>query len=318
MILRIIDCSNLIYAGYYGNRRKPTICRGVREKDGMWEDASIPVGGLNFALKFIYSLKDENTDIIPVFDKSPRIKNQMYSDTFGAASYKAGRGKSATPTQIRDIRFNKKWTEDVLNKCGFNCQSAEGYEADDIIYTLVEYYKSSYDHIYIHTKDSDLSFLVDDHVSIAKAGNVGKEITKANYYYTAKTGDNCLYNTIHLHKLYKGDTADNIPGIGYEWASRFTEMFDKEDMTKLGDLDFARKCLRVMVKKYPTENGASLVLPTFNILCPLLVPEELLNLYETEPDWHQLAGYWLNQCRTEVDNWDCESLVEEFIEEYYD
>ena len=57
MVLRIIDCSNLIYAGYYGNRRQPKIGRGMREVDGMWEDTAIPFSGVLFALKFIKSLR---------------------------------------------------------------------------------------------------------------------------------------------------------------------------------------------------------------------------------------------------------------------
>lgn len=317
MILRIYDASNYIYAGYYGYRRNVTINRGVREINGIWSENSFPANGVVFLLKNVFENEDGNTTHMIVFDRSPTIKRKMYADMTGDAyGYKGNR--DSEPSKVAEIKFQKQLTEACCRKAGLCVQAVEGYEADDVIHTLVGMYKNDYEHIYIHTKDSDLAYLVDDNVSIAKVGEQGKIINKENYSFTVKTGHNIDYNTVHLNKLIKGDSADNIPGIGKIWAKYINKYVNLDNVGTFGDLNICRDILRKVVTDQSEIPNSHRVIPTFNLIVPLTVPLDCIDDFEHEPEWNMIEYYFLNKFNQEVDKWDCELLVNEFLELYND
>ena len=311
MDLHILDTSNYIYAGSFNNK---VISRGVRETNGEYCANNAPIGGVLFLLKQARELTNDNTIVMPVFDRTPDIKRDMYTNVFGNPyGYKGNR-----PAKKIDISYQKEYAEQILRQLGYPVQAVDGYEADDVIYSLVKYFKYDFDHIYIHTRDSDLTFLVDDTVSIAPVGDKGKVIDMANYTAVADKTGFCTYNTVHLRKLCTGDTSDNIPGVGWKWAELIDNCIkDKNENRKLGDLDVARKYIKEAIVANPTEPGAHSVLSTFNIICPLLVPEGEIDDSDMDVDFEKFA-YFLGGWVVSLDRWGFEDQLADYIDNYYE
>lgn len=308
MELHILDCSNYIYAGAFSNK---AIARGVREDNGEYRANDAPIGGVRFLLRQISALMRPGVDIMPVFDRVPEIKREMYRTAFGYDGYKANR-----PPKKIDITEQQRYAELVLRDLGFPVQSVDGYEADDVIYSLVKYYKDDYEHIYIHTKDSDLFFLVDANTSIATVGEKGKEIDIYSYPTLVKNDEHTLYNTVHLRKLCRGDTSDNIPGVGWEFAEKLDAIVPTEEYAKFGDLDLCREYIKRVITENPTMAGGHNILRTFNILCPLLIGFEELNDVEQDVDAGKWS-YYMNDWNPSLDNWGLEDMLADYIESYY-
>ena len=309
MVLHIVDISNALYAGMFSNF---WVSRGVREIDGLWKANEAPVGAIRFTLKILREMLGPDSIVMPVIERAPHIKRQMYFDTLGEEyGYKAGRKEK--PEHFDTI---KDYLEVVLRDLGFPVQYAEGYEADDLIYTLVELHKYDFEKIYVHTRDSDLFFLVSDNVEIAKVGTQGKVVTMENYSRVAIKDMWTSYNTIHLNKLLKGDKSDNIPGIGLEWGERLDTVV--EDYAKLGNLDYARKCLRECSIKYSECENSHKLVSMFNLVVPLSVPEELINFDEQDVNMDKLDDYYLNGFNASFDRWNLEEMLYSYIDKYYE
>lgn len=311
MDLHIFDVSNYIYAGAYSNKK---VSRGVRETNGRYEENSAPIGGVAYLLSRIARIAiDPNCIVIPVFDNPPEIKRQMYGEAFGdPKGYKGTR-----PTKRFDVNPQKDYAEIILRDIGFPVQSLEGYEADDIIYSLVKYYKDDFEHIYIHTRDSDLFFLVDNNVSIATVTKQDKVINRWNYELSVKSGEHVLFNTIHFRKMCSGDSSDNIPGVGIKWGEKLDEIIEDDMYERLGDLDLCRKYIIQAVAANPDIPGGHNVLRTFNIICPLLVPFEALDNSEFEIDWDKFS-YYQNDWDSTRDKWNLEDMLRDYIDSYYE
>lgn len=311
MYLHIVDLSNALYAGMSSNK---WVSRGVREVNGEWEANQAHVGAILFSLKILREMMGPESVVIPVIERTPHIKRKMYEEVTGDEyGYKAGRKEK--PAHFDDIKDYLEW---VLRDLGFPVQYAEGYEADDIIYTLVELYKNDFEKIFVHTKDSDLYFLVSDNVEIAKVGEQGKVITLENYSRVVAKDVYMWYNTIHLSKLYKGDSSDNIPGIGKEWAPRIDALISEEDYPKLGNLDLVRSYLRKASIEYAECAGSHLLVPIFNLVVPLKVPEELLDLDEYDVDKYKLDDYYLRGFDQKADKWNLDEKLRDYIDKFYE
>lgn len=314
MELHILDTSNYLYAGSYNNF---WVGRGVRESDGQYQANEAPMGGVRFLLSQAQKFCSSNSIVMPVFDRAPTIKRKMYFDAFGDEyGYKGNRDKS--DDKKLEIENSKWYAEAIMSNMGFQTQSAEGYEADDVIYSLVLYYRDDFEKIYIHTRDSDLTFLVSDNVEIAKVGDKGKCIDLRSYPELARTGEYTWYNTLNFIKLYYGDKSDNIPGVGKEWVDRVDSVIPAADYPKLGDLDLARKYLREVMSKYPTAPNSHKLIEVFNILSPLKVPYELLNDEEPDVDYRKLNDYYLQNWNRDNDQWGLEDLLSEYIDKFYE
>ena len=313
MNLHIFDTSNYLYAGSAG--RCPLISRGIRESAGEYMDNVAPIGGVKFLLSEISKFISDDNVLMPVFDRTPEIKRQMYYEAFGDMYGYKGNRKSSELSEY--VKVQKPYAERILIDMGFSVQAIEGYEADDIIYSLVKMYKDDFEHIYIHTRDSDLDFLVDTNVSIAQVGTHGKVINRYNYETVVDKDNHTLFCTHHLRKLCKGDVSDNIPGIGKEWAVKMDEVIKDNDYAKLGDLDLCREYLKQTVLNNPTLPRAHMVLKIFNILCPLLVNFDELNNDEQNIDMDKLR-YYLHNWNSKEDRWNLEDMLSEFIDSFYE
>ena len=314
MNLHLFDCSNYIYAGASRGKEQPHVTRGIRESNMDYTANTAPIGGVRYFINELEKYTHSDAVLMPVIDSTPTIKRKMYYDLFGLEfGYKGNR-----PAPPEYIPLQKEYLYEVLKDCNFLVQRAEGYESDDLIYTLTKMYKDDFDKVYIHTRDSDLSFLVSDNVEIAKVGDLGKCIDMSNYGERVNRDSYVFYNTILFHKLYGGDTSDNIPGIGWDWASRIDSIIPSEDYNKLGDLDLSRDYLRKASIKYADFEKSHTLTSVFNIIAPLDVPEDFLDTSEQDINYDKFYKYYVPGWNANADVWGCEALLEDYINRYYD
>ncbi len=183
--------------------------------------AGEPTGGLYgltaMLLKIIAQLKPDA--LVAAYDlPEPTFRKQLYDD------YKAGRAKADEALVAQMIR-----SRDVFAGFGIPIYEAPGFEADDIIGTIVERFKSRRDwRVIIASGDMDTLQLVDD---------------KRGLVYTLKKGinDTILYDEVAVrarfgfgpellpdYKGLAGDPSDNIigiKGIGEKTATELIKNF---------------------------------------------------------------------------------------------
>lgn len=313
MVLHILDASNYCYAG--GINEKAVVVRGVRENNGAYEENGAPIGGVRFLLSQVFKLDKADNVVMPVFDSPPKFKEEMFDQLYGGArKYKGTRPESSARSTAH---ISREYAYKVLEDLGYPVQKADGYEADDLLYSLVEYYKNDFEHVYVHTRDSDMSFLVSDNVSISTVGDMGKNIDLQNYTIAVDKDNYTPYNTIHIRKTLLGDRSDNIPGVGMEWGPKLDAVIPTSELRKLGDLDLCRRYIKQAIAENPTVPNGHALLSTFNIVCPLKVPTELLNDTEQMVD-EDKKQYYVADWNPKIDHWNLEEMLAEYIDAYND
>lgn len=173
----------------------------------------------------------------------------------GAEKYKSNR------TKLGDTDFeNIGIVKSILDEAGYNTYKYDGYEADDLIYHLVNATSDKFNATIIVTPDADVLVNI-------KPGVVGHRY-KSSKGYTAVTVDNfekylseemkCTvpYNSLMLFKCTVGDKSDCIDGIkkfgpkafdklvsylntlGINWSACGTYEATKSILTKLGEVGY--------------------------------------------------------------------------------
>ena len=307
MNLHILDSSNYIYQGAAFNKM---IARGVREDSGSYRANDAPIGGVKFLIDRVCDLLSPENKVVIAFDKLPTVKREMYTNCFGVSGYKATRQHRNS-----SIYAQRYYAEQILRDMDFPVLSVDGYEADDIIYSFVKYYAADYEHVYVHTRDSDLSFLVSENVSIDKVGTQGKYIDLYNYRTEALSNYELTYNLVMVVKLMIGDTSDNIPGVGTWVGEALDTIYGAEDYRKCGDLDVCRNMLREVAKKFPDKPKSHNLVMVFNLRAPLLVPLENIELYDEDYDADKLK-YYTHNWNKDYDHWHLEDMLLEYIDSY--
>ncbi len=189
----ILDSYGLIYRAYFAlithpltNTKKENISAVVIFFKNLRSLLS------RYKPKYLYAAFDSRT---------PTFRHEMYKE------YKATRDK--TP---EDLHAQVPWIENILTGLGIPVLRMDGYEADDIIATVVAKCKAEGRQCRILSADKDLLQLVDDY---CKAMQPDKEnggwITQGAQEVTAKWGIGPDKILDYLSLV--GDTADNVPGV---------------------------------------------------------------------------------------------------------
>jgi len=197
----------------------------------------VPTGGLYGLVSMLVKLiTDLNPDyIVAAYDlPKPTYRHAAFKD------YKAGRPKADEALVSQIIR-----SRDIVQAFGIPIYDCEGFEADDVIGTIVEKLKGEKDlEIIIASGDMDTMQLIDD---------------SRVQVYTLKKGitDTILYNEkgvierygfipalIPDYKGLRGDPSDNIPGVAGVGEKTATIL-----ISKFGTLDDIYSIL----KKHPEE-----------------------------------------------------------------
>ena len=178
-------------------------------------DLKLNVGGLSGVDK-----------IISVMDSTSKLlRQQIYPD------YKKARREDISKEKefVRENRFN---LARHISKYGIQHIMKNGYESDDIIYTLAQKLKKDYD-VWIYTVDKDLMQMIEKNVSIITWN--AKGYTLVEYDDTSYLYDRFMlnsYSDIFTHLVYVGDSSDSIEGVAGVGKKTISLLIDE-----FGDVD---------------------------------------------------------------------------------
>lgn len=190
--LLLIDSFALIFRAYYAY--PPTLSN----KDGKLTNAVY--GFTSLLLDVLDRFKPEY--VVAVFDpQTPLIRQSEM------VLYKANR-KETDQELLDQIPLVK----DVLDAFDIPVLKVDGYEADDVIGTLVKNHTGKDLDIIIVTGDQDIFQLIDNSTKVFLAG---RKFSESKLYDAKKVFEKLSITPEQVtdYKALKGDTSDNIPGV---------------------------------------------------------------------------------------------------------
>lgn len=229
--LLLIDGSSLAYRSFYAFMNNP-----LRNSKGF--NTSGVYGFTRSIIKVLNEIKPEYA--VCSFDlPKPTIRHKEYKD------YKAKRKKMPDELSLQ-IPYIKKITESI----GISIIEKEGYEADDVIYTIAKLGEKNNCSVVIFTFDKDIMQILDENIKIFNMHSKGSEWIDEKGVIE-KFGVKPDYLPTYLS--FVGDASDNIIGIkglGKKLAiSLINEFGDMDNI--INNIDNIRK---EEIKKIISEN----------------------------------------------------------------
>ncbi|HPR17841.1 MAG TPA: DNA polymerase I [Candidatus Cloacimonadota bacterium] len=201
--LFLIDGTAIIYRSFFAFIRNPLY-------NSKGQNTSAIYGTINAFLRMMDRYNLEHVAIS--FDRREKTFRHEITET-----YKANR-----PPAPEELHQQVEPIKEFFHLIGLKEISCAGYEADDVLATLAEKYKSEYD-VIIVTGDKDFAQLVDDDV---KLYDPSKEVVLDEKAIIEKYGLKPEQFIDYL--AICGDAADNIPGvkgIGPKGAEKLLQEF---------------------------------------------------------------------------------------------
>lgn len=190
----LVDAFGIIFRSYYA-----FITRPLKNKNG--ENVSALFG---FFRGIFSILRKENPDylLIALEGKGPCFRNKIYPE------YKANRQETPEDLKEQIVKII-----DLIEKLGFPHFYQDGFEADDIIGTLTEWYTEKEDcEVLIFSSDKDLRQLVKERVSLCRPDPKSNQ----NLFYAREEifQEMGIYpEQVADYLALTGDKSDNIPGV---------------------------------------------------------------------------------------------------------
>ena len=209
-ILMLIDGPSLVYRGYFA-------LPPLTMSDGTLVNAVF--GFLQIVLRGMQDLKPDFAMLS--FDVGkPQFRFDAYPE------YKAGR-----PSMPDDLRAQFPIVREIAQMMNIPIRELPGYEADDVIGSLVQHAPRAGVDAYIVSGDLDGLQLVNDHVRLLTT-RMGVAATVI--YDEAKVMERYGLRPDQMldYKALKGDTSDNIPGVpgvGEKTAIQLLQQFETLD-----------------------------------------------------------------------------------------
>jgi DNA polymerase-1 len=200
--LTVIDTFAFFFRAYYA-------LPPLKSNDGF------PTGLLTGFINFIHQLQNLHmTDfIVFALDSKSSFRKELYP------LYKANR-----PEPPQDLMMQLEVAISWIEKMGFKTLTKDGFEADDVIATLMRLAKEQEIYGKMVSSDKDLYQLIDDNKIVlydwVKKKNIGQEECVKKFGVEPKY-------FVDFQALI-GDSSDNIPGvpgIGPKTASKIINMF---------------------------------------------------------------------------------------------
>jgi len=188
-VATVIDTFGFFFRSYYA------LPQYLKTKDGF------PTGLLTGFVNFIASLQkkhDSDYIVFAIDSKGPTFRNELDEN------YKANR-QPPPDDLLKQLPIAIEW----INKMGYKTLGKEGYEADDMIATVVKFAKQKGIHVRVVSHDKDLYQLIDDGrvvlVDAIKNSIIDEDFCLKKYGIHPK-------QFIDYQALL-GDSADNVPGV---------------------------------------------------------------------------------------------------------
>ena len=215
----ILDTSTLFYRAAFSKLDEVNTFKSLEPVyeyiSDVIRDLKLNVGGLSGVDK-----------IISVMDSTSKLlRQQIYPD------YKKARREDVSKEKefVRENRFN---LARHISKYAIQHIMKNGYESDDIIYTLAQKLKKDYD-VWIYTVDKDLMQMIEKNVSIITWN--AKGYTLVEYDDTSYLYDRFMlnsYSDIFTHLVYVGDSSDSVEGVAGVGKKTISLLIDE-----FGDVD---------------------------------------------------------------------------------
>jgi len=269
--LVILDTFNFLHRAYYA------IPKSFRAPDNTPTNAVY--GVCSMIISLINEIKPEYV-IAALDSKKPTFRVEEFSN------YKAQRKE-----MDEELRVQIPIVFDAIEKMGILKVNCEGYEADDVIGTLVERYQGSFE-IFILSNDRDLWQLISPNVKVMLPNTKGtfEEVNNNNVKSRLEFDKQFLTD----YKALRGDTADNIPGvfgIGEVTAKKLISEYQTieniySNIEKIKPESLKKKLVESVETAYISKKLATIILD-----CPIVlniedaklkpgVSEELVELFE--------------------------------------
>ncbi|MFM2226804.1 MAG: hypothetical protein RL664_147 [Bacteroidota bacterium] len=265
--LFLLDAYALIFRAYYAFIRTPRINSKGLNTGAMY-------GFTNTLLDILNNEKPSH--IAVVFDAPEQTLREIDYE-----AYKANR--SETP---EDIKLAVPYIKKIVEAFNIPMLIAPGYEADDIIGTLVKKAEEKGFHTYMMTPDKDYGQLVSDKSFIYKPGyQGGKAEILGEAEVCAKFNIQNVSQVIDLLGLM-GDAVDNIPGIpgiGEKTAAKLLAEFGSLEGL-LANTDKLKGKQKENVENFREQGILSKKLATIMLDAPTPLDEEALKVSEINKD----------------------------------
>ncbi|MDH4944142.1 DNA polymerase I [Sulfurimonas sp. C5] len=188
-VVTVIDTFGFFFRSFYA------LPQHLKTKDGF------PTGLLTGFTNFISTLQKEHDSdylIFAVDSKGPTFRNEIDEN------YKANR-QAPPPELTMQLPVAIEW----INKMGYKTLGLTGFEADDMIATVVKFAKEKGYIVRVVSHDKDLYQLIDDDKVVLVDAIKRKSINEAACYekYGVTPKQFIDYQSI------LGDSADNVPGV---------------------------------------------------------------------------------------------------------
>lgn len=197
----LLDTSTLFYRSAYSTYEDVKMFNDLTPFYEYLEEAieriKFEVGGI-IGVSCVISVMDANATL---------LREQIYPP------YKQNRRDYQTEEKIFIHQNKTQFAMHISNKFQIPNIMKNGYESDDILYTLAKHLKNDYD-VWIYTVDKDLLQLVEKDVSVILWGKDGYTKVTANdnsFLQEKFLVEN--YKDIYTHLVYVGDVSDNIKGV---------------------------------------------------------------------------------------------------------
>jgi DNA polymerase-1 len=194
MNLFLFDGTALVYRAFYALPQ-------MTNSEGVPTNA---VFGLAKMLsKFLREHIKEGDSVIFVLDsKEKTFRHTLFED------YKANR-KPTPPEMVEQLPYVERFVK-ALN---IPLLKGTGYEADDVIATLVKKYSPKFDRVYVITGDKDLLQLVGGNVRVLRFSSMGVTDLKEYDENTVVKKYELKPSQIGDYLALVGDKSDNVPGV---------------------------------------------------------------------------------------------------------
>jgi DNA polymerase-1 len=185
--LFLIDGNSYVYRAFFATPH-------LSNSKGM------PTNAIYAFINMLKKLRNEQKPdgLVVIFDsKAPSFRMEISNE------YKAQR-----PSMPSNMSIQFPYIKMIIKGMGIPVLEKEGFEADDVIATLVRKVGHADDHVYIVTSDKDMMQLVSDSVTICdtmKNAMLGEKEVVEKFGISPRRIADFL--------ALSGDTSDNIPGV---------------------------------------------------------------------------------------------------------
>ena len=175
----------------------------------------------------------------------------------------------------------------IFENIGYNVLKQAGYEADDLVYTIVQREKKNFDFTIIYTPDKDVLINIEDNVAVMrykqKKGYI--QVEKSNFNSIMIDEFKCYipYNVLALYLSSVGDKSDNIKGIHLFGPAAYERLIGKlieagygdDGWDKYKDFNEMAKLIEAC-KQFLNEEQFKDLKQSFSLVKPIIVEDKFL------------------------------------------